>query len=79
MGPTSSHQPRSASGSRNLTGKYAEVAAAMGGYSRRVDRPDDVVPSLQEAIRVVEDGTPALLEFITSREPPSPSGSARGV
>ena len=53
---------------KDLGGKYAEVAAAMGGYSRRVDRPEEVVPALQEAIRVVEDGTPALLEFVTSRE-----------
>ena len=53
---------------KDLGGKYAEVAAAMGGYSRRVERPEEVVPALREAIGVVEDGTPALLEFITSRE-----------
>ena len=52
-----------------LSGNYAEVAAAMGGYNERVDRPEEVIPAIRRARQVVESGQPALLEIITSLEP----------
>jgi acetolactate synthase-1/2/3 large subunit len=51
-----------------LTGDYAKVAEAMGGYSERVKRPDEVIPAIKRAIKVVESGRPALLEIITREE-----------
>ena len=56
-------------GTGRLSGNYAEVAAAMGGYNERVERPEDVVPALRRAQQVVASGQPALLEIITSLEP----------
>jgi len=56
-------------GCRDLTGSYADMGCAMGGYSQRVERPDEIVPAIQRAIRVTEEEKlPALLEFISSVE-----------
>ena len=56
-------------GCRDLTGNYADVGRAMGGYAERVERPDEIVPAIQRAIRVTEEqALPALLEFISSVE-----------
>ena len=42
---------------------------AMGGYAERVEDPSQVIPAFQRARRVTEqEGTAALLEFITSAE-----------
>ena len=56
-------------GTGRLSGNYAEVAAAMGGYNERVERPEDVVPAIRRAQQVVASGQPALVEIITSLEP----------
>lgn len=54
---------------RDLTGSYADMGRAMGGYCQQVERPDEIVPAIQRAIRVTEeDKLPALLEFISSVE-----------
>ncbi len=55
-------------GTRDIGGDYADMAAAMGAWSERVDEPDDVGPALERARRATEDGRTALLEFITSEE-----------
>ena len=39
-----------------------------GGRSERVEEPNQIVPALQRARKVTDDGKAALLEFITSRE-----------
>ena len=39
-----------------------------GGRSERVEEPNQIVPALQRARKVTDDGHAALLEFITSRE-----------
>jgi acetolactate synthase-1/2/3 large subunit len=56
-------------GTGRLSGNYAKVAAAMGGYNERVERPEDVIPAVRRAQQVVSSGQPALLEIITSLEP----------
>ena len=48
-----------------LGGNYAEIAKALGVWSRRIQQPDDFIPALKDAISVTEDGKPALLECIT--------------
>lgn len=64
------HLPRSHAKyrTRDIGGEYAEMAAAMGAWTERVDEPDDVGPALERARRATEDGRTALLEFITSEE-----------
>lgn len=52
----------------DISGDYALFARAMGGYGERVTEPGQIVPAIQRALRAVEDGTPALLEFITGKE-----------
>ena len=51
-----------------LTGNYAKVAQAMGGHAERVEEPWQIVPALQRAQKIVSQGQPALLEFITREE-----------
>ena len=45
-------------------GDYAQVAQALGSWGKRVEKVDDFLPSLQEAIAVTESGSPALLDCI---------------
>jgi len=55
-------------GTMNLSGNYADLARALGGWSERVAEPNQIVPALQRARQATEDAKAALLEFITSRE-----------
>ncbi len=52
----------------DISGNYADFARALGGYGERVTTPDEIVPAIKRAIRKTEEGTPALLEFITQKE-----------
>jgi len=54
--------------STDISGDYAAMARAFGGYGERVERPDDIVPAIRRGIEQTRNGTPALLEFITSKE-----------
>ena len=53
---------------RDIGGNYADLARSLGGWSERVERPDEIGPAIQRARRATEDGRAALLEFITSEE-----------
>jgi acetolactate synthase-1/2/3 large subunit len=54
---------------RDLSGNYADMGRAMGGYAERVENPAEIAPVFQRARRVTEEeGRPVLLEFITSEE-----------
>ena len=55
-------------GSTDISGNYADMAKAFGGYGERVTDPDEIVASLQRGIEATERGQPALLEFITAKE-----------
>ncbi len=55
-------------GTMNILGNYADLAKSLGGWSERVEEPGQIVPALQRARKVTDDGKAALLEFITSRE-----------
>lgn len=48
--------------------RSADFAEAVGGYGERVEDPDELAPAIERAIEVTEDGTPVLLEVITSKE-----------
>jgi len=54
--------------STDISGNYAAFAQALGGHGERVSEPGEIVPAIKRAIRKTNEGVPALLEFITSRE-----------
>lgn len=54
--------------STDISGHYADMAKAFGGYGERVEAPDQIVPAIQRGIQKTREGIPALLEFITAKE-----------
>lgn len=54
--------------STDISGNYALLAQALGGYGERVERPEEIVPAIRRGIRKTEEGIPALLEFLTAQE-----------
>ncbi|MBM3265072.1 MAG: thiamine pyrophosphate-requiring protein [candidate division Zixibacteria bacterium] len=54
--------------STDISGNYARMAQAFGGYGERIESPDQIVPAIRRGIRKTEEGVPALLEFITTQE-----------
>jgi acetolactate synthase-1/2/3 large subunit len=52
----------------DISGDYAAMARAFGGYGERVTTPDQIIPAIRRGIEQTRNGTPALLEFITSKE-----------
>ena len=54
--------------STDISGHYADMAKAFGGYGERVTEPADIVPAIQRGIAATEKGEPALIEFITAKE-----------
>jgi len=52
----------------DISGDYAAMARAFGGYGERVTRVADIIPAIRRGIEQTRNGTPALLEFITSKE-----------
>jgi len=55
-------------GSTDISGNYADMAKAFGGYGERITDPGDIVAALKRGIEATERGQPALLEFITDKE-----------
>jgi acetolactate synthase-1/2/3 large subunit len=54
--------------STDISGHYADMAKAFGGYGERVTQPGEIRAAVQRGIKATQDGRPALLEFITSKE-----------
>ncbi len=54
--------------STDISGNYADMAKAFGGYGERVTQPGEIVPAIRRGIRKTQEGVPALLEFITAKE-----------
>lgn len=52
----------------DISGNYAKMAEAFGGYGERIVTPDQIVPAIQRGIQKTREGVPALLEFITAKE-----------
>ena len=55
-------------GTKYTGGDFAKVAEAMGSYNARIEKPEEIVPAIKTATRVIEAGQPAVLEFITKEE-----------
>jgi acetolactate synthase I/II/III large subunit len=47
----------------------AELGRSLGGYAERIDKPDAIIPAIQRARRMNDEGRAVLLEFITCDEP----------
>ncbi|MBV9894063.1 MAG: hypothetical protein JO020_07835, partial [Chloroflexi bacterium] len=54
--------------STDISGNYADMARAFGGYGERVTEPSEIVPAIKRGIAQTKEGRPALLEFITQKE-----------
>ena len=54
--------------STDISGDYAAMARAFGGYGERVTTPSEIIPAIKRGLEQTRNGTPALLEFITSKE-----------
>ena len=52
-------------GSHTQGGNYRDVAKALGGWGVRVEKPDEFVPALKQAIEITKTGQPALIECLT--------------
>ena len=50
------------------SGDYAKVAEALGGYSEKVVKPEDIIPAVRRAQKALASGQAALLEVITREE-----------
>ena len=54
--------------STDISGDYAAFARALGGHGERIEKAADIVPAIKRGIKATQDGKPALLEFITTKE-----------
>ena len=52
----------------DISGDYAAMARAFGGYGERITEPAEIIPAIKRGIAQTEAGVPALLEFITNKE-----------
>ncbi|MEM7342218.1 MAG: thiamine pyrophosphate-requiring protein [Actinomycetota bacterium] len=55
-------------GSTDISGHYADMATAFGGYGERVEDPAEIAAAIERGIAKTKEGVPALLEFITDKE-----------
>jgi acetolactate synthase-1/2/3 large subunit len=54
--------------STDISGHYADMAKAFGGYGERIETPDEIIPAIKRGIQKTQEGVPTLLEFITAKE-----------
>jgi acetolactate synthase-1/2/3 large subunit len=52
----------------DISGHYADMAKAFGGYGERVTTPDQIIPAIRRGMQKTQEGVPVLLEFITAKE-----------
>jgi len=52
----------------DISGDYAAMARAFGGYGERVTQIAQIVPAIRRGIEQTRKGVPALLEFMTCKE-----------
>jgi acetolactate synthase-1/2/3 large subunit len=54
--------------STDISGDYAMMARAFGGYGERITDPSAIIPAIKRGMEQTRKGVPALLEFITGKE-----------
>jgi len=53
--------------STDISGNYADLACALGGYGERVTEPSQIIPAIKRGIEQNLNGKPAMLEFLTGK------------
>jgi acetolactate synthase-1/2/3 large subunit len=53
--------------STDISGNYADMAKAFGGYGERVEKSNEIIPAIKRGIQKTQEGVPVLLEFITEK------------
>ena len=61
--------------STDISGDYAAMARAFGGYGERITRAEDVAPAIRRGIQKTKEGIPVLLEFTSKETEVSPPGT----
>ncbi len=56
----------------DLGGDYVGVARALGALAERVERPEEIRPAIERAVRSTREGKPAIVEFLTKELEPQP-------
>jgi acetolactate synthase I/II/III large subunit len=51
-------------GAMTVGGNYAKVAEGLNVPAMRIEKPGDIVPAIEDAVRVTESGAPFLLEIV---------------
>ncbi len=51
----------------DLGGNYAQVAAGLGAWSTRIEKPADFTPRLKEALEATQAGRPAVIECVAKQ------------
>jgi len=54
--------------STDISGNYADMAKAFGGYGERVTDPNEIIPAIKRGMQKTQEGIPVLLEFLTQKE-----------
>jgi thiamine pyrophosphate-dependent acetolactate synthase large subunit-like protein len=54
--------------STDISGNYADMAKAFGGYGERVTEPSEIAAAIKRGVEKTREGTPALLEFLTAKD-----------
>ncbi|MBT4161145.1 MAG: thiamine pyrophosphate-requiring protein [Gammaproteobacteria bacterium] len=54
--------------STDISGNYADMAKAFGGYGERITDPNEITAAIARGIEATQNGQAALLEFITDKE-----------
>jgi len=52
-----------------VSGDYNKVAEGLGGYTERVEKPEDIIPALKRAKKANDTGKAALIEIMDKEEP----------
>ena len=57
-----------------VTGRYSDLARALGAYAETVVAPTEIIPSLRRCLAKNAEGHSAVLEIVTREEPVFPLG-----
>ena len=56
-----------------LSGNYPKVAEGLGaGFTANVTKPEEIIPTVQAAVKAMESGKPALINMVTAEDPAFP-------
>ena len=53
---------------QELSGRFSEVAQALGAYSEKITEPQEIVPAIKRGLEATSCGKTVVLEFITRDE-----------